>query len=141
MRVVAALALVTASACGPGGGDDKPPLAPTFASLDANVFFPKCTAPCHSGGEFAGGGLDMEPDARVALLDVLAGSRQCRDSGLTLLVAGDPDASLAFLKIVAKAEDAEPPCGDPMPQGSSRPSLSPAQIDTLREWIEAGAPE
>lgn len=139
--VLLAGVLFGAAACGPDDGNDLPPLEPTFTSLDANVFFPRCTAPCHSGGEeFAGGGLDMEPDARLALLDVVAGSSKCRDSGMTLLVAGDPDASLTFLKIVAKAEDTEPPCGDPMPQGSSRPSLTAAQIETLRTWIEAGAP-
>jgi hypothetical protein len=129
-----------AAACGPDDGSDLPPLEPTFASLDANVFFPRCTAPCHSGGEdFAAGGLDLEPDARLALLDVEAASNKCGDSGLTLLVAGDPEASLAYLKIVTKSEDTEPPCGDPMPSGSTRPPLTGAQIEALRAWIEAGA--
>lgn len=141
-RLAGAMLVAALGACGPGGDDDGlPPLEPTFESLDANVFFPRCTAPCHSGGEdFAAGGLDMEPDARAALLDVIAASNKCRDSGLTLLVAGDPGASLAYQKIVAKAEDVEPPCGDPMPSGSSRPSLTDEQIDVLRQWIEAGAP-
>ena len=134
--------LLAAAACGPGDdGVDLPPLEPTFFSLDANVFGPRCTGPCHSGGEeFAAGGLDMEPDARLALLDVLADSTKCRDSGLTLLVEGEPEASLAYLKVRAKREDTEPPCGDPMPPGSSRAPLTVAQVEALRAWIEAGAP-
>lgn len=133
------LFVLLAAAC--GGDDPLPPLEPTFASLDANVFGPRCTAPCHSGGpDIAGGGLDLEPDARLAMLGVLAASNKCSDSGMTLLVAGDPDASLAFVKVEAKAAGDDPPCGDPMPSGRSRPALPAAQIEALRAWIAAGAP-
>lgn len=139
-RPALAVALLLAAACGPDG-EDLPPLEPTFSSLDANVFGPRCTAPCHSGGEdFAAGGLDMEPDARLALLDVIADSSKCRDSGLTLLVAGEPEESLAYLKMVAKLDDTDPPCGDPMPSGRTRAALTQEQVDTVRAWIAAGAP-
>ena len=60
-------------------------------------------------------------------------------SRTVLLVAGDPEASLAYLKVVAKADGTDPPCGDPMPSGHSRPALADAQIAALRDWILAGA--
>ena len=132
--------LLSVAAC--GNGDAAPPVVePTWSSLDEHVLGPRCTAPCHSGGgDVAAGGLDLEPDSRLAMLEVLAGSNKCRDSGLTLLVAGDPDASLAYLKVVAKADGVDPPCGDPMPSGRSRAPLPDDQIAALRDWILAGAP-
>jgi outer membrane protein assembly factor BamB len=48
------------------------------------------------------------------------------------VVPGNPDSSLLYLKIT------NPPCGGKMPLGGS---LSQSEIDTIKNWISAGAPE
>jgi uncharacterized membrane protein len=53
-------------------------------------------------------------------------------SGRNYVVKGNPDSSLIYLKIT------NPPCGSKMPQGGS---LSQSEIDTIKNWISAGAPE
>ncbi len=48
------------------------------------------------------------------------------------VIKGEPNSSLIYLKIT------NPPCGGKMPQGGS---LSQSEIDTIKDWISAGAPE
>ena len=119
-----------------GCTQDSIPLEPTLASLDANVFQPRCTWVCHSGGEYAAGGLDLS-DFRTATFGVPATSRACEDTGLALVVPGDPDASLLVLKVSAATDGEDAICGDGMPNGFRHP-LSTTQVDTIREWIVAG---
>jgi hypothetical protein len=136
------LVLVLAFAAACGGDDDAVapdafPLEPTFASLRANVFGPKCAAPCHSAID-PPGGLDLATDPYAALVGVDAAGRFCRDMGLVRVVPGDAAASLAYQKIIAKRDDTDPVCGEGMPQGS-RPALSDDEIAAIEQWIADGA--
>lgn len=135
------LLVVVLAGCGGGDDDaaapDALPLEPTFASLRANVFGPKCAAPCHSAID-PPGGLDLATDPYAALVGVDAAGRFCRDLGLVRVVPGDAAASLAYQKIIAKREGDDPVCGEGMPQGS-RPALSDEEIAAIEQWIAAGA--
>jgi hypothetical protein len=112
---------------------------PSFAEIDEGIFRQQCTYACHSGGEFAAGGLDMATDPHGVLIDRPPTATACRDTPMLRVVPGDPDASLLYVKIVAKIDAAPPPCGDTMPLGPNRPSLSPEQVDLIRAWIDHGA--
>jgi hypothetical protein len=61
------------------------------------------------------------------------GGKDCKDSGLKRVVAGDPDHSLLVLKI-----EGMPPCGNPMPPNGGS-MLSADQITQIRTWIQDGA--
>jgi hypothetical protein len=110
------------SSCSGGGGSmnfkpetkaqgTPPPLAPTFASLDANVFKPKC-ATCHT---------DPEPDSGI---DLSSYESIMRLQGL--VVPGDPANSLLYVVVVAEK----------MPKGSP---LSADEKDAIHDWILEGA--
>jgi hypothetical protein len=119
-------------------GSDEPGDVPTFAELDQAVLTPRCTAPCHSGGEFAAGGLDLQPDSHAALVDVPATAPACVGQGKRV-VAGDPGASLLYSKVIAKIDGTAPPCGETMPLGADVPALPEEEAEMIRKWIAAGA--
>ncbi|HMV69817.1 MAG TPA: hypothetical protein PKA64_23455, partial [Myxococcota bacterium] len=54
-------------------------------------------------------------------------------TGVPYVVPGDADGSY----LVQKLEGADGITGDPMPVGGS---LDPADLQVVRDWIEAGAP-
>jgi hypothetical protein len=132
---------LSASLCaGIGACGSGEPEAPTFAELDQAVLTPRCTAPCHSGGEFAAGGLDLEPDPYAALVDVPASAPECAGKG-TRVVPGDPDRSLLYTKVIARIRGTTAPCGETMPLGVDLLPLPDQEAELIRAWIAGGAPE
>lgn len=112
---------------GSGGGDPPPPASPSF-SQDVNPIFAAkgCTAGnCHGGGQ---GGLTLTASAssNYANLVNVASS----DPSFLLVEPGDPQNSYLVIKVEGRA-------GSRMPIGGS--PLSDNQIQTLRNWISAGA--
>ncbi len=137
--VVVAVAL--SSACGDDVGSTGAASAvPSFTRVNAEVLEPSCTFACHSGGEFAAGGLDLQLDPHGALVGRLPAAAVCTGSEIELVRAGDPDASLLYLKIVAKTEGVAAPCGEGMPSGANKPALTSEQVELVRAWIAGGAP-
>jgi len=112
-----------------------PTYAPTFSAiyfeiLDLNY----CTSVfCHGGGGIT---LDFATvsAAHAALVNQVPTGIHCADSGLKLVVPGDPDASL----LLGKVGSGPPPCGDHMPPVAGY-SLRPREIEQIREWIARGA--
>jgi hypothetical protein len=114
------------------GGPTLPPitgLAPTFASIQANVFSPICAVPgCH-GGAAAQQGLRL--DAGFAYGNLI-NVPSPRDSSQVRVVPGNPDDSF----IIHKLEGTQT-LGDRMPDGG--PYLQQSTIDVIRLWIANGA--
>lgn len=83
-----------------------------------------------------GGELDFS--SKQVAYDLLVGQaadgNECDGVG-TLVVPGDPDASI----LVSKVEDVTPVCGDPMPFLPSGPDLTAEETDAIREWVRLGA--
>lgn len=96
------------------------------------------SARCHSAGEAAGELLLSEGPSRAleALVEVPARGVQCAPTGMPLIVPGDPDASLLWLKVSRASASV---CGNRMPSSGSL--LSEQQRCALREWIRCGACE
>lgn len=116
-----------------GGGNLAPPvpsLAPTLASIQANVFSVNCAVTgCH-GGAGALQGLRLDPGFSAANLINVASPD---DPTLIRVIPNNPDGSF----IVRKLEGTQT-LGQRMPQGG--PYLPPSTIDVVRQWILAGAP-
>ena len=142
MRPLALAAAVFVVGCGDdGSGVGGGASTVTFARIDEEILKPNCTFACHSGGEFAAGGLDLEIEPLAALIEQNATAAVCAGGGQRV-VPFEPEASLLYLKVVAKLEGDAAPCGDAMPPpGASEPALPEEQVELIREWIEAGAPE
>ena len=98
---------------------------------------------CHSSGgigeSFSGGA-----DSGMSFVDVNVAYERLQmpsfgDGGATdRLVPGDPDASSFYNKIVSTTEEVW--YGDPMPpQGSPLIDSEPEAVETIRQWIAAGA--
>lgn len=130
---VLALSAVAASCGGDGvvtGMVGPPPGdGPTLSSLQASIFTPKCAvAGCH-----------LDPGAQQGL-DLSAGKTYAHTvgvdvtetSGFKRVVAGSSADSYLYLKV----------SGDPRIVGERMPfggTLTAAEIDAIRAWIDAGA--
>lgn len=132
--VLVGLAIVAASSA-PGCGNVGDSNSSTSgsgssctASLDSikQIFAAKCVV-CHSGSS-AAAGLDLsQADLSKALVNASSGT--C--DGWVRVVPGNPDASLLWRKLYSDS----PPCGDPMPQGTSH--LPATDLACVRDWIRS----
>ena len=107
-----------------GGGDT---LKPTFASIQAKLFTPICTA-CHIGAT-APVGLRLDADGSYALLVGVASGEV---GALQRVAPGRPDDSYIIQKLEGRAA-----VGARMPFGG--PYLDDATIAVIRQWIADGA--
>ncbi len=83
-------------------------------------------ASCHAGGGVTAPSLEMDDWGNLG-----ATSLFCKDT--PYVTPGEPNASALYLKLLPDGERA--PCvGDRMP--STRPALSPNEIECVRAWIE-----
>ena len=134
-RLVLALGLVLmTAACGGDGvlttvGGPPPDTGPTFAVVQASVFTVHCAFPaCHA------------PPAPEQGMDLSAGKAYASTvgvdatelSGFKRVASGNAADSYLYMKIAGDPRIA----GDRMPFGGT---LTAAEIDAVRAWIEAGA--
>jgi len=142
---LAALLLAAAplapAGCGAGSGEGldqngqplvSPPgaLVPTLASIQDNVFSPRCAIPeCHGGGNVQYG-LRLDPEFSAGNLINVPSPR---DPNLIRVVPYDPDASF----LIQKLQGADGLLGGRMPDGG--PYLTTATINVIRQWIQDGA--
>jgi mono/diheme cytochrome c family protein len=112
---------------GGGGGGGGSPLLPTFASIQAQVFTPICTA-CHIGAT-APLGLRLDAANSYALL---VGVTSVQEPGFLRVEAGDPNDSYLIRKL-----EGTQTVGGRMPLGGT--PLTAANIAVIRQWILDGA--
>ena len=143
--------VLLASACGGGGSGSSTGGVPstdptpgpaceqfdgTFAAIQKVVFENKgCTQDvCHGSGR--SGGLDLRAGSAYAnLLEVPSTS-----SPNPRIQPGEPSESFLFQKLEAATRPGSVTiAGSPMPSGL--PPLSENELEAIRLWIEAGAPE
>ncbi len=109
-----------------GEGGDVP-LAPTLASVQANVFNPSCIV-CHAGATAPQG---LRLDAANSFTN-LVGVASRQKSSILRVGPGDPDLSYLIQKLEGTASD-----GERMPLGG--PPIPQSTIDFVRQWIADGA--
>lgn len=134
---------VEAAGTGAAGGPGPAPVVANFGAIYRDVIVAGgCNAgQCHSGPAAGGLSLRSRDVSYENLVGIRAmgrgggptGALDCADSGLLRVAPGDPDVSL----LVHKLEHTQR-CGGPMPTSSTR--LSAAHLQSVREWIAAGAP-
>lgn len=109
--------------------------ASTWAAVQSVVFARRgCSeAACH-GSATPSGGLDLRPGYAHG---ALVGVPSVRDPSLLRIAVGDPARSLLVLKVAPGLDTAR--YGSPMPL--QLPPLSPDEVEALKLWIRAGAPE
>jgi hypothetical protein len=141
MKTLVALAATAFVAMGALGCDvgDPPSDKPTFSRVNEEILKPNCTFACHSGGVNAAGGLDLSKDPRGQLVDTPPTAFACSGVTMKRIAPGDPDASLVWVKIMAKEHGTDPICGDVMPPGDDTPPLTADETTLLHDWIAAGA--
>ena len=106
----------------------------TFSSIQKAVFHESCSAPsCHGSG--AKGGLSLLAGESYTQLAGVPSTLDKKNFPPFLRVKpGHPDSSFLLVKLTAPDSSQ----GEIMPKGSDR--LSRSQIDAIRRWILAGAP-
>ena len=123
-------------------GDAQPVAMSSFAKLQAKVLGPACVS-CHTAGHpyAVQSGLVLDP--AVAYRNLATGAvklaEAARGGFSRLLVPGDPAASFLYRKLLLWDPAQAASLGSPMPLGST--SLSVGQLEFVRRWIAAGAPE
>ncbi|MDQ3080701.1 MAG: hypothetical protein M3R07_00615 [Gemmatimonadota bacterium] len=141
--IICVLAGMGAIGCGGpadgGVGPDVP--ASTFGLIQTRVFADNCTN-CHtSGSAFAKqSGLSLDrATAYRNLVNAPSLDPGARSEGLLRVVPGDAERSLLYQKLILWDPNHTRHYGAPMPLGGQ--SLTVGQIDFIRRWINAGAPE
>ena len=116
---------------GPKGGGT------TYATIQKKIFDSSCATPtCHGPGA-ASGGLDLSAGASYGnLVGAPVANPQAHAANELRVVPGNPDSSFLFEKLEGNITPTE---GSRMPL-VGRP-LTPAELDLIRRWIAAGAPE
>jgi hypothetical protein len=145
LRWAFAAVLLVLGACGAGTGEGLDAngqplssgsgsalaLAPTLASIQANVFSVNCAIPgCHGGGTVQFG-LRLDPGFSAGNLINVASPR---DASLIRVIPGNPDGSFLIQKL-----EGTQTLGDRMPDFG--PYLPQSTIDVIRQWIADGAPQ
>jgi len=148
--IVGVAGLLSGSGCGGSASGGPPGSAPaepgsqcegqafasTFAALEEVIFARHgCTeAVCH--GAAAAGNLDLRPGSAYRNLVEVPSS----GSELLRVARGDKDRSFLWRKLAAKvAPGSVSITGAPMPNGL--PAIGANELEALRLWIYAGAPE
>ena len=108
-------------------GEGPPPGDDDFTVIQTTIFTPVCTA-CHSGAQAPQGLRLDEGNSYAMLVDVPS----VEVPELRRVAPGEPDNSYLVQKIEGRAA-----VGERMPLGG--PSLDTEQIDSIRQWIAAGA--
>ncbi|MDB4916386.1 MAG: hypothetical protein JWM95_4030 [Gemmatimonadetes bacterium] len=149
-RTLLALCSVSWLACGGGATGDGSTGGPSvqvptdnvasFDRLQTELFTPSCaTANCHVGSS-AQAGLILTPDAAYAnLVGVAPTNTNAISDGMRRVMAGKPDSSLLYRKLVMAAGFNAHDYGNPMPTGTAGVSIG--QLEFVRQWIAAGAPK
>jgi hypothetical protein len=121
-------------------GGTAPAFRSTFEAIQKNIFETHgCTEQaCH--GSTKQGGLDLRPDAAYQNLFEAPSSQ----SSFNRVQPGDKSRSFLWLKLAAKSDPNQLPpgvtvAGAPMPNNLS--ALSKDELDLVRLWIYAGAPQ
>jgi polyvinyl alcohol dehydrogenase (cytochrome) len=110
--------------------------AATFTNVYQGVLCPLgCTKVCHSTSAEAGLNLEGKMVAYTSMVDVAAKGDACKDRGHVLVVKNNPTASVLHGKLTST-----PQCGVVMPPGAAMSPVTPAQLEAVRLWIAAGAP-
>ncbi len=100
-------------------------LQPTFSSIQANIFTPRCVnRSCHPGG-----GAPMSLASGVAYNNLV---NVPSAYGMPRVMPLNAENSALFLKVTGSSLT-----GNQMPLGF--PALSRDEIDAIQDWIEAGA--
>jgi hypothetical protein len=145
-RLAMAMMALAAAACGADSGSAPPsgpaPVAgaPSFAQIQSTILAPSCaTAGCHMGAAPAGG-LALTTDVAYAnLVGITPANATATADGLLRVMAGKPDSSLLYHKLVFLAGHHAHDYGNPMPTGTN--GVSVGQLEFVREWIASGAPK
>jgi len=109
----------------------------TFATIQKKVFDATCATPTCHGAAAAAGGLNLAAGAAYGnLVGVAAANPAAAAAGALRVAPGDPDHSFLLRKLLGQIAPAE---GSRMPLVGTPPSA--ANLDLIRRWIAAGAPE
>ncbi len=115
----------------PNGDDANGEVA--FSARVQPIFTTNC-AGCHSAGGIADqSGIALRLVSGESF-DLLVNQQSVQNSALTLVIPGDAESSLLFQKISSD----NPPVGLRMPRFVA--PLSDADVQTIRNWIDQGAP-
>jgi hypothetical protein len=143
-------ACFTDGASGPDAAVCPANLQPTFSSINSEILGTSSCGTngtgCHShqGSMDTGNGLDFSTDAYHALLGADGGGAVAfnisGDAGRPLrrVVPGDPANSFLVIKL-SLTSHADPQYGSGMPLPTPG-SVCPATLQTIEQWIDAGAP-
>jgi hypothetical protein len=135
IAVILFVALSAASCAGDGvldtGTNPPPSDGPTLSALQASIFTPRCALPgCHAAPTPQQG---MELSAGHTYASTV-GVDSAELSGFKRVAPGNGLDSYVVMKVSADPRIV----GDRMPD--DRTTLTAAEIDAIRAWIDAGAP-
>jgi hypothetical protein len=134
------LALVCAWGLSACAGDGPPPSSATssFDSIQQTIFSVNCLfAGCHNATDRSGNMVLAPGQAYNNLVNVVPSNPAAAAAGFRRVVPENPAQSFLLIKLIG-GPNFDPNYGSPMPLIGGH--LSAADIESIREWILAGAP-
>ena len=132
LGIVALLALAGCAGSGPPPADTTS----SFDTIQQTIFGVHClNSGCHNSTDRAGNLVLEAGLSHASLLDGATFNTVAAAAGLRRVDPGNPDLSFLIIKLNGPG----PGEGTRMPQGLS--ALSAADVDSIRAWILAGAPD
>jgi hypothetical protein len=126
------------------GGSPPPVVVPhNFQEIDSVILQKSCAgfSVCHSArGAAAANRLDLSADPYAALVGVAAVNAKAASENMARVQPCDPDRSLLVIKLELPTTATDPNAGYGVHMPQSSPSLAPAQVQAIRDWIARGAP-
>jgi hypothetical protein len=138
LAVAVLLSILGVSSCADEDNGDS-----SFGQMEEKIFKTSCNlSGCHGSSAdatFIQHGLLLSAGAAYGnLVNAEPKNTEAKDDGLLRVKPDDPHTSLLYLKISSSANHSKS-YGNPMPLGL--PLLTVGQVEFVRQWIEAGAPE
>ena len=143
-HAVLLLAAIITAGCGGAtsdAGTSPDATASTFAVIQTSVLADNCTS-CHTTGVSGATESGLALDAATAyrnLVNVTSRDPIARDDAMPRVLPGNADRSLLYQKLILWDPNHTRNYGAPMPLGGQ--SLTIGQIELVKRWINAGAPE
>lgn len=134
-----AITRMQTSAADTGSAGQAPQCDTTWKAIQKSILEPGGCVACH-GGTTKLGGLDLSGPAALSRM-INQPAQAPLTTPMSLIMPGEQALSFFYLKLAAATNGSALPTGGGAPMPVGKPPVGAKQLEAVRLWIRAGAPE